>query len=186
MSRPGRAGLLSLLACLAVVVAITVTAPDPAEDARRAWDDVAVGGWGHLDHVDVRVDRVQRTRVATTPYDRSVDSEATLVVVDYRAVVTGESMSFSEVFLQTRDGHEYEPRPEFPGSTPTQPGFTRRDTLVFEVPDARVAGARLVVDQDAAAFDVYGRAVRVDLGLSREETRSVPVAVPEPVTEVTP
>lgn len=181
-----RGPLLTLVACLLIVAVVTVTGPDPATDVRRAWDDVTVGTWGEVEHASVRVDRVQTTRTATTPSDRDLDSDVTFVVVDYTASVTERTVRFSDVVLRTRDDHDYEPRPEFGVLSALQPGFTRRGTLVFEVPDARVEMVILVVDADDAAFDVYSRAIRVDLGLGPERPFSPSVAVAESVVAVTP
>ena len=182
-----RGSLFTLLACLVVVTVVTVTAPDPATDVRRAWDDVTVGEWGQMDHASVRVERVQRTRTATTSSDRTLDSEATFVVVDYTAAVTGQTVRFSQVALHTRDDHDYEPRPEFDPIGSLQPGFTRHGSLVFEVPDSRVEGAVLVVDPDGAAFDVYSRAIRVDLELAKDLLPTPgSVTLATPVDEVTP
>ncbi|GAA1847302.1 hypothetical protein ACFFOM_01675 [Microlunatus capsulatus] len=187
MTRRVRAGWATLLVCLLVVVLVSATAPDPAADVRRAHADVAVGQVGRLDHVEVLVERVRRSRSVTTATERQLDSGATLVLVDVRAAVRGESVAFRSVRLETRDGHRYEARPEVPALTTTQPGFTRVGTLVFEVPDARVAGARLVVDSEQGAYDVYSRAVRVDLALRTDgPPEPGPVSVTEPLLEVTP
>lgn len=187
MSRRDRAGWATLLVCLLVVVLVSATAPDPATDVRRARADVAIGEAGQVDHAEVVVERVRRARAVTTAYERRLDSAATFVLVDVRAAVTGESVAFRGVRLETRDGHRYAARPELPALTTTQPGFTRVGTLVFEVPDARVAGARLVVESDQGAYDVYSRAVRVDLALRADDPPEPgPVPVPEPALEVTP
>lgn len=182
-----KVGGIVLVVCLVLVAVITTVTPDSATDVRRRWDDVSVGQWGQTDQVSARVTRVQLTRSAATSYERVVSSEVTLVVVDYEASVRRELVYFSEVTLHTADDRDYEPRNEFGGMAPTQPGFTRRGSLVFEVPDARVAGSELRFDRDGAAFDVYSTAIRVDLGLSGPATPEPgPVPVANAVTEVTP
>lgn len=181
-----RAGLLTLVVFLVVVALVSVTAPDPSTDARRSFDDVGVGAWGRMDRASVRVDGVGRTRTAVTASDRALDSAVTFVVVDYTASVVSETMRFTEVVLRTRDGQDYEPRSEFELIGSLQPGFTRRGSLVFEVPDDRVPGAVLVVDVDGAAFDVYSRAIRVDLGLTAGGPSTATITVASAVTEVTP
>lgn len=187
MTRRDRAGWATLLVCLLVVVLVSATAPDPATDVRREFDDVVVGEAGRVDHAEVLVERVRRSRAVTTAYERRLDSTATFVLVDVRAAVTEESVAFRGVRLETRDGYRYEARPEFPALTTIQPGFTRVGTLVFEVPDERVAGARLVVESDQGAYDVYSRAVRVDLALRTDDPPDPgPLAVPEPVLEASP
>lgn len=179
-SRPRWAGpgLLALLACLALVVALTVATPDPATDYRRRFDDVGVGDWGQLQHAAVRVTSVRLTRSVAKAYGDPLVSDATFVVVDLQARVTQAQVYFTAVTLTTRDGRAYTPRQDTSGAglTATQPGFTRTATEVFEVPDTRVPGAQLQVDPDAAAFDVYAEAVRVDLGL-RADTPRQPGAV---------
>lgn len=187
-SRPTRerGGLLTLIVCLLVVAVITVTGPDPVTDTRRAWDDVAVGAWGQMDHASVRVDGVQTTRTATTPSGRTLDSAAVFVVVAYTAAVTEQTVRFTAVVLRTRDDHDYAARTEFGGVDSLQPGFTRRATLVFEVPADRVDGAILVVEPDGAAFDVYSRAIRIDLRLGPEPVTPRPVSVEDSVVGVTP
>lgn len=180
-----RAGVVTLVVCLVVVAVVSVTAPDPATDARRAWDDVGVGTWGQMDDATLRVDRVRTTRSAVTASDRTLDSAATFVLVDYTTAVTGSKVLFSEVALGTRDDHAYEPRLEFGGTSPLQPGFTRKGTLVFEVPDGRVQGSTLLVDPDGAAFDVYSRAIRVDLGLGAGGPAPGTERVADSVVEVT-
>jgi hypothetical protein len=183
------AGLLTLTVCLLLVVLITVFAPDPAEQARRRYDDVGVGKPGELQNAVVRAFGVRLTRSVAKQYEGVFRSDATLVLVELAADVRGDQMHFTELRLHTTDGHDYEPRSEFisQGLTLTQPGFTRRGTLVFEVPPDRTPGATLVVDPDGAAFDVFAIAVRVDLGLT-DHTPVVPgpLAVADSRLEVTP
>jgi hypothetical protein len=187
--RRRRSELLALLVCLGLVVLITVSAPDPAQDARRRWDDVGVGTWGEMDRARIRVSGVRLTHLVTDNYDQPFRSAATLVNVDVTAEVRGEQMRFSNVRLHTRDDHDYSPRGEFisSGLALTQPGFTRHGTLVFEVPANRAAGAQMMVDTDGAAFDVYSSAVRVDLELTdRSAVQPGPIPVPLSTLEVTP
>jgi len=166
-------GLLALAVSLALVVLITMAAPDPAAQARRRYDDVGIGQPGELPNAVVTATAVRLTRSAAQAYGPAFSSAVTLVLVDVEAEVHGERMLFNEVRLHTTDDHDYLPRSEFisQGLGLTQPGFTRRGTLVFEVPPQRTPGATLVVDRDKAAFDVLSTAVRVDLGL----TGSTPV-----------
>ncbi len=163
-------GLLALLGCLALVVALTVATPDPAKDYRRRWDDVGVGHWGQLENATVQVTRVRLTRSVVQEYGDPLVSDVTFVVVDVEARVTKAHVFFSAVTLLTRDGHQYTSRGDTTSTalTVTDPGFTRVATEVFEVPDDRVAGSVLQVDHDKAAFDVYSEAVRVDLGLEED------------------
>jgi len=166
-ARAARQGGLGLLGCLALVVAVAVATPDPATDVRRRWDDVGVGQWGRLQDASVRATSVRLTRAVSRSYGDPLTSEATFVVVTLEAQVRTRQVRFDEVVLRTRDDREYEPRPDFTsaGLSGTQPGFTRNGTEVFEVPTDRLPGAVLEVDRDAAAFDVYAQAVRVDLAL---------------------
>ncbi|MET1007660.1 MAG: hypothetical protein ABWX96_19075 [Propionibacteriaceae bacterium] len=188
MTRSRSTGLVSLLICLALVVLITVLAPDPAAQARRRFDDVTIGQSGELRNAVVRATGVRLTRSVAKQYEGTFDSAATLVLVDVEADVRREQVYFSTVRLHTTDDHDYLPRSEFisQGLALTQPGFTRRGTLVFEVPPDRTVGARLIIDRDAAAFDVLAVAVRVDLGLtSTTPVLPGPLAVANSVLEVT-
>lgn len=185
--RTSAGGGVVLSVCLVLVVLITALAPDPATDVRRRWDDVGIRQWGEMDRAEARATRVQLTRSTVNSYDRKLTSEVTFVIVDYEVRVIRERVSFTAVTLLTPDGRQYEPRTEFPGLNPTQPGFTRRGSLVFEVPDDRVAGSRLVIDRDKAGFDVYSAGIRIDLGLRRDAVvLGGPVPVVESVVEVTP
>lgn len=180
-------GGLVLWVCLVLVVVITALTPDPAEDVRRRWNDVTLGQWGQMDQTGARVTRVQLTRSTVNSYDRTIVSAVTFVVLDYEVRVSRKQMSFSAVTLATADGRQYTPRAEFPGLGATQPGFTRRGSLVFEVPDERVAGSRLVIDRDKAGFDVYSAGIRIDLDLRRKTAvGDGPIPVVESVVEVTP
>ncbi|WP_375425202.1 hypothetical protein [uncultured Friedmanniella sp.] len=189
MSRWSRPGLLALVGCLVLVVALTVATPDPAMDYRRRWDDVGVGEWGRLENATVRVTSVRLTGSVVKSYGDPLVSDATFVVVAVEARVTRAHVFFSDVTLSTRDGRQYEARQDTISSelSATDPGFTRVATEVFEVPDDRVAGAVLQVDHDAAAFDVYSRAVRVDLGLGPDTPRLPgPLKVTDATVRVTP
>jgi hypothetical protein len=180
-----RSGLLALLGSLALVVAVTVATPDPAQDYRRRWDDVAVGSWGELENASVRATSVRLTRSLTTEYGTGLTSEATFVVVTLEGRVRRQRVLFSGVTLHTRDDRRYEPRDDYltAGLGSTDPGFTRAGTAVFEVPDDRLQGAVLEVDRDAAAFDVYASAVRVDLELDRRSPREPgPLLIPSSST----
>lgn len=184
MTRPG--GWV-LVVCLALVALITTVTPNPATDVRRRWDHVQVGQWGQLDQTSARVTRVRLARSVVNQYDRRLGSEATFVVVDYEVAVRRQEMYFSAVTLHTVDERDYKPRSELPGLEPTSPGFTRRGSVVFEVPDDRLAGAQLRVDRDSQAFDVYASAVQVDLGLGRDPAIELgPVVVDPSVVGVTP
>ena len=55
----------------------------------------------------------------------------------------------------------------------------------FEVPDSRGEGSTLLVDPDGAAFDVYSRAIRVDLGLGAGGPAPGTERVADSVVEVT-
>jgi len=182
-----RPGGWVLALCLVLVALITLVTPDPATDVRRRWNDVGVGQWDQGDEASVRVTRVRLTRSVVDENDRRLDSEATFVVLDFEVGVRQEQRTFTQITLHTRDDRAYEPRSEVAGIDPTAPGFSRRGSMVFEVPDDRVAGAELWVERDGQAFDVFAPAVRVDLGFQREPAVELgPVAVAQSVVQVTP
>lgn len=175
-------GVLGLLVCLGLAVVIAVAAPDPEVDLRRRFVDVEVNEPAQIPLAVARVTRVQVSNAAQRAYGDPWVSDQTLVVVSVEAAARRQVVQFNQVVLRTGADKTYEPRSEFSsaGLAQTQPGFTRTATLVFELPPDQAAGAVLVIDPDAAAFDSYGWAIRVDLGLRRPVVRG-----PGPVT-VTP
>ncbi len=188
MNRAAGRGIGVLLVCLALVVLITTVTPDPATDVRRRWDDVSLGDWGEMDRASVRATEVRLTRSVVDERTDVLASEVTFVMVDVEARVRRQRMLFTGVSLRTADGHDYSPRTEFlsEGLGLTDPGFTRLATVVFEVPDDRVARARLVIDRDGAAFDVYAAAIRVDLGLTaRTPVEPGPLPIIDALVQVT-
>jgi len=180
-------GVLGLLGCLVLALVLAVVVPDPAEDLRRRWSDADVGAWAGTPDVVARVTTVAVVRSADRGYGDPLTTRDALVVATVDAAVRRQVVLFSHVYLVTADGHEYAPRPEFvsAGLGLTQPGFTRRATLVFEVPPDRLDRAALVLDADAASVDAYADAVRVDLGLRAPVRVSPETVTPEPATVTT-
>lgn len=177
----------ALLLCLAVVALLVAIRPDPVEDARRAWVTVPIGVAASTRNAEVEVVQVQLTR-SLLRYDQPIGTDQTFVLVTWRGSVADTPDGFRRVTLRTRDGSAYDPRPEFISAAPgtTQPGFTSRGTSVFEVATDRVSGARFVVDGGGGEFDVYDRAVRVDLGLTADTPVENQVAeLPAATVEVT-
>ncbi len=160
-------GVGALLVCLAIVAVLVAIRPDPAEDARRAWVTVPIGMAASTRNAEIEVSRVQLTR-SLLRYDRPIGTDETFVLVTWSGAARTTRDLFGRVTLRTRDGSTYDPRPEFISAAPgsTQPGFTSRGTSVFEVATDRLGGAHFVVDGGGGEFDVYDRAVRVDLGLT--------------------
>ena len=189
-SRWSRSGLLALLACLALVVAITAQTPDPSTDYRRRWADVGIGSWGEVENASVRVTSVRLTRSAVqSTYSDPLRTEVTFVVVTVEARVRQHQVYFDNLTLHTADDRDYEPRPDFIAAelAATPPGFTRAGTEVFEVPTARVPSAQLWFDADGAAFDVYALAVRVDLALdATTPVEPGPLQIEETTVRATP
>ena len=175
-------GVLGLLGCLVLALVLAAVTPDPATDLRRRWSDADVGGWATTPALSARVGAVTVTRSAGRDYGDPFVSGQALVVLGVDAQVRQRVAQLNQVRLRTRDGHGYDPRPEFASAAlaQTQPGFTRHATLVFEVPPERLAGATLEVDADSASVDGYARALRVELGLRD------PVRVGAAVAAVTP
>ena len=180
-------GLLGLLGCLVLALVLAAVTPDPATTLRRRWSGAEVGEWAQTPGVGVRVGSVTVTRSAGREYGDPFVSRQALVVLNVDAQVRERVAQLSQVSLRTRDGHGYDPRPEFASAAlgQTQPGFTRHATLVFEVPPDRLAGSTLEVDADGASVDGYARALRVDLGLHDPVPIGVAVAAVSPSTVTT-
>jgi hypothetical protein len=180
-------GPLGLLGCLVLALVLAAVTPDPGTDLRRRWTGVEVGGWARTPGVSARVGSVTVTRSAAREYGDPFVSRQALVVLSVDAQVRQRVAQLSEVRLRTRDGHGYDPRPEFAaaGLGQTQPGFTRHSTLVFEVPADRLAGSTLEVDADGASIDGYARAIRVELGLRDPVPIGAAVASVPPATVTT-
>jgi hypothetical protein len=89
------------------------------------------------------------------------------VVVTVEADVCTHTQYFTQLELRTRDGHRYDPRPEWTTAAPpiTQPGFSGRGDVVFELPAERVAGARLFIGPLGGEVTRFDAAVLVDLEL---------------------
>ena len=160
-------GVLGLLGCLVLALVVAVVAPEAGQDVRRRWAEGEVGAWVASPDRVARVRAVSVVRSADRGYGELFTTSRALVVAEVDVQVRHRMTQLSKVYLSTRDGQEYDPRPEFiaAGLTQTQPGFTRHATLVFEVPTRRLDGAELVVDADGASVDGYADAIRVDLGL---------------------
>lgn len=87
--------------------------------------------------------------------------------------------------LRTRDAHQYDPKPDWVSAAPpiTQPGFTAVGMQVYEVPVERLRRATVIIGPDEGEVTTYDAAVRVDLGLSGDE--SLELALPQATTRVT-
>ena len=163
--RRWRVGVLPAVGALALVAALTAATPDLTSPPRQ-WVSLAVGETGTLRDVALWVTEVNQAS-AVEVRGEPLTSTAVFVVVGMEADVLVAPASFSRVALETRSGDRYDPRPEWISAEPpqTQPGFTVRGTWVFEVPAARVAGARLLVENEPREFDGYDRGLRIDLAL---------------------
>lgn len=163
--RPWRDRVLPAAVALALVAALTATAPDLTTPARQ-WVALGVGDTGTLRDFSLRVTEVEQAS-ALEIRGEPLTTTAVFVVVGMEADVLADPVSFSRVRLETRSGDRYKPRSEWVSGKPpqTQPGFTARGTWVFEVPADRVSGARLLVENEGREFDGFDRGLRVDLGL---------------------
>jgi len=171
-TRPVRTGIgwgdrvLPVAVALALVAVLSATAPDLTVPPRQ-WVPLAVGEPGTLRDFTLQVTEVRQAS-AVDVRGEPLTTTAVFVVVGVEADVLRAPVSFTSVALQTRSGDRYDPRAEWvTARLPlTQPGFTVRGTWVFEVPVARLAGARLLVENDPREFDGYDRGLRIDLGLT--------------------
>ncbi len=180
---------IGLVVCVLASLVIAAASPDPGSDVRRDYVDAPVGQPATGPDATAEVSSVRLARAVQKSYGDPFTSRQRLVVVNVSVAVRAEPRLLNQVSLQTSDENVYEPRDEFvsSGLGETQPGFTRRSTLVFEVPTEDVAGSRLVIDADSAAFDVYATALRIDLGLDdRTPVAAQPVSIPASTVAVTP
>lgn len=166
----GRA-FLALAICVLVVGLLGILTPNLDEEVQTDYHDVAVGEQGQAQDFDATATSVRVGRsVLATEYDRTADASpgAVFVVVAIAADVREDTTVFNGIELITKDDHHYAPRSELISFNlqVTQPGFTGRGTVVFEVPEERLAGARLVIGPDKGSFEFYDTAIRVDLALN--------------------
>jgi hypothetical protein len=157
---------------VAVVAAVT---PEFGAESRYRYVDVGLGEPGRLREFDVAATGVRLTRAVQRAGEVS-HTDQTYVVVTVETTARTRPQYLTNVELRTRDGRRYDPRPEWSTAEPpvTQPGFSSRGVVVFEVPPDRVAGAKLFVGPSEGEVTRFDAAVRADLGLDAD-------AVPEPV-----
>lgn len=188
--RHGR-GLLPLAVCILVVGLIGLLTPDLDEEVPTDFHDVVVGEQGRAQDFDATATSVRLGRsVVATEYDRTADASrgAVFVVVAIAAEVRQDTTVFNGIELITKDDHHYAPRSELISFTlqATQPGFTGRGTVVFEVPEDRLAGSRLVIGPDKGSFEFYDTSIRVDLALDdRAKISDATIPIAPFVREVT-
>ncbi len=150
---------------LGLVALLTLTAPDLATPPRQ-WTNVSVGERGTLRDKEVTVTSV-RTTAALELRQQVLTSTGVFVVVGVEADALITPIYFGRVHLETRAGSRYDPRSEWIEAQPPmlQPGFTVTGSWVFEVPAERVAGARLLVENESREFDGFDQGLRFDLAL---------------------
>lgn len=180
-----RTTLLPIAVALGLVALLTLTAPDTATPARQ-WTDLATGERGTLRDKVVTVTSV-RTAPALELRQQVVTSTGVFVVVGVEADALITPVSFGRVRLQTRGGLRYTPRAEWIEAQPpmTQAGFTVTGSWVFEVPADRVAGARLLVENEPREFEAFDRGLRIDLGLDGAPPRPGALRLDPAATRVT-
>lgn len=181
-------GVVSLLACLAVVAVISLVTPTFDGESRYRYDDVAVSQWGHLREFDARVTSVRLARSIDISYQEPLTTQDRYVVVTLEAAARTRTQYFANIELRTRDNRRYDPRPEWATAGPpsTQPGFSSRGDFVFEVPATRIAGAMLFVGPTEGEIVSYDAAVVVDLGLGDDvRVERGRLTLPDGITWVT-
>ena len=95
--------------------------------------------------------------------------------------------NLQNVELRSTGGHRYNPKPDWVSAAPpiTQPGFTTIGTQVYEVPVDRLRGATVIIGPDEGEVTTYDAAIRVELGLSGDETlEEGPMSLPPATTQV--
>lgn len=181
-----RSAALTVLVAVALVAALAATAPDTTV-AARSWRHLAVGERGSIRDLTLTVLQARAGR-AVEVRGEPLTSQAVFVVVRTAISDTRDPVYLGNVWLGTRDGRRYEPRGEwstFRPGIPVQPGFTATGSWVFEVPERRVAGAELVVENDGAEFDGYDEGLRIALGLDETQVETQALQLPKPSVRVT-
>lgn len=176
----------TVLVALALVAAMAATAPDQTV-AARSWRHLAVGQPGALRDLTITVVRANAGR-AVEVRGEPLTSQATFVVVGAEVAHTRDPVYLTRVWLGTRDGRRYEARGEWSTlrpQVPVQPGFTSTGSWVFELPERRLAGAELVVENDGGEFDAYDQGLRIALGLDVTRVQQDPLQLPQPSVRVT-
>lgn len=160
------ATVVSLIACLATVAVISLVTPVFGAESRYVYHRVGLGERGELREFDATATGVRLTR-SIDKYGDPLTTDHVYVVVTVEADVRTDTQYFTHLELRTRDGHRYDARPEWSTAAPpiTQPGFSARGDVVFEIPADRVAGARLFIGPLGGEVTRYDAAVLVDLGL---------------------
>ena len=176
---------LPAVVALGLVAVLSATAPDLTVPPRQ-WVPLVVGQTGSLRDVALRVTGV-RQATAVEVRGEPLTTTAVFVLVGVEASVLLAPVSFRRVGLETRSGDLYEPRSEWVTARPpqTQPGFTVRGTWVFEVPAARLAGSRLLIENEPREFDGYDRGLRVDLGIDTVAPADGAIRLADASTRVT-
>ncbi|GAA3710460.1 hypothetical protein GCM10022204_31110 [Microlunatus aurantiacus] len=160
-----RPGLLSSAVALGLVALLSLTAPD-LQTPPRQWSAVSVGERGTLRDKSVTVTSV-RTTSALELRTQVLSSTGVFVVAGAEVDALVTPIYFRRIRLETRGGLRYDPRSEWIEAQPPllQPGFTVTGSWVFEVPADRVAGARLLVENEPREFDGFDEGLRIDLAL---------------------
>lgn len=168
---------LEAAGAVAVLAAVAVAAPEFGYESRYGYVDVAVGETGRLREYDATVTDVRLVR-RLPRYEGELVTEHAFVLVTLEAAARTDGQNLRNIELVTAADVRYDPRPEgFAAALPiTQPGFTSRGTLVYEVPREALAGAVLIVGPDQGETTSFDRAVRVRLDLD-EQTPVEPGAV---------
>lgn len=152
--------LLSLAACLVLVAVLTFVGKQDGPGI--AYTDRAIDGWARSPSLEVRVTTVVVTRTLIGGSGATMSTPARFVVIGVELRVHGYRQSVPAQ-LHTLDGHVYGARSEgiVPGLPATNPGFTGLGTVVFEVPNERVAGSTLVLGPVREGFlRVFAGALR--------------------------
>lgn len=181
-----RSAVLTVLVALALIAAMVATAPDQTV-AARSWRHLAVGERGTLRDLTITVLQARAGRAVEVRGEPLV-SQAVFVVVRAAVEQTSDPVYLSRVRLRTQDGRSYDPRGEWPTYrpvSPVQPGFTVTGSWVFEVPERRLAGAELAVENDGAEFDGYDEGLLIALGLDETQIQEQTLQLPEPSVRVT-
>lgn len=152
--------LLALTVCLVLVAVLTFVGQQDGPGV--TYTDRAVDGWARSPSLEARVTTVVLTRTLIGASGATMSTPARFVVIGVELRVHGYRQSVPAA-LHTLDGHTYGARTEgiVPGLPATNPGFTSFGTVVFEVPNERIAGSTLVLGPVREGFvRVFAGALR--------------------------
>lgn len=181
---------LLVVICAALLVALIAAnrlIPDYDRTMRPISSTGAIGRQVHTNAFDIKVDRVTvgRSLAEKDGLDEAERTSGLFVLVWADLTGVDKPVTLDTAYLRTADGHRYDATDamEFGAldEAGSEPGLTRYGAIAFELPPDRLAGARLIVGQEAGE-NRLGAQADVNLGLSASGARRLAARAPAVVT----